>query len=106
MPLLAFLSMLDERKASHRQIVAQVRGDRGFALVVVPSSSSVERMGLEQVPAILASPQNLAAVAYRRLWAEVEDRLDLVHRAQPVINLTTSAGRAAASAATAAAEAG
>jgi hypothetical protein len=58
------------------------------------------------VPAILASPQNLAAVAYRRLWAEVEDRLDLEHRAQPVINLTTSAGRAAASAATAAAEAG
>ena len=32
---------------------------------------------MEQVPAVLASPQNLAAIAYRRLWAEVEDRLDL-----------------------------
>jgi hypothetical protein len=76
--------------------VAQVRGDRRFALAAVPSSSSVERMGMEQIPAILASPQNLAAVAYRRLWAEVEDRLDLEHRVQPVIDLTTSAARAAA----------
>jgi cellulose biosynthesis protein BcsQ len=104
MPLLAFLSMLDERKVLHRQIVAQVRGDRRFALAAVPSSSAVERMGMEQIPAILASPQNLAAVAYRRLWAEVEDRLDLEPRVQPVIDLTTSAARAEA--ATSAAEAG
>ena len=32
MPFLAFLSMLDERKVLHRQVVAQVRGDRRFAL--------------------------------------------------------------------------
>ncbi|CAB4916064.1 unannotated protein [freshwater metagenome] len=57
--------------------MAQVRGDRRFALAAVPSSSSVERMGLEQIPAVLASPNNLAAVAYRRLWAEVEERIDL-----------------------------
>jgi len=91
MPLLAFLSMLDERKVLHRQVVAQVRGDRRFALSAVPSSSAVERMGMEQVPAILASPQNLAAVAYRRLWAEVEDRLDLHRRVPVVIDLTASA---------------
>lgn len=77
LPLLAFLSMLDERKVLHRQVIAQVRGDRRFALAAVPMSSAVERMGLEQIPAVLASPQNLAAIAYKRLWAEVEDRLDL-----------------------------
>ena len=90
MPLLAFLSMLDERKVLHRQVVAQVRGDRRFSLAAVPMSSAVERMGLEQIPAILASPQNLAAVAYRRLWAEIEDRLDLERRLPQVIDLTVS----------------
>lgn len=91
MPLLAFLSMLDERKVLHRQVMAQVRGDRRFALAAVPMSSAVERMGMEQVPAVLASSHNLAAVAYRRLWAEVEDRLDLPPSAHPVIDITTSA---------------
>lgn len=90
MPVLAFLSMLDERKVLHRQVVAQVRGDRRFALAAVPVSSAVERMGMEQVPAILASPHNLAAVAYRRLWAEVEDRLDLEPHSRPVIDLTSA----------------
>jgi cellulose biosynthesis protein BcsQ len=88
MPLLAFLSMLDERKVLHRQVIAQVRGDRRFALVAVPSSSAVERMGMEQIPAVLASPNNLAAVSYRRLWAEVEDRLDLSRPATPLITTT------------------
>ncbi len=77
LPLLAFLSMLDERKVLHRQVVAQVREDRRFALAAVPVSSSIERMGLEQVPAVLASPNNLGSIGYRRLWAEVEERLDL-----------------------------
>lgn len=104
-PLLAFLSMLDERKVLHRQLVAQIRGDRRFALAAVPSSSAVERMGMEQVPAVLASPQNLAAVAYRRLWAEVEDRLDLDPGTRPVIDLRSSSARQAA-ASRAAAEAG
>jgi hypothetical protein len=80
--------MLDERKVLHRQVVAQVRGDRRFALAAVPASSAVERMGLEQVPAVVASPRNLAAVAYRRLWAEVEDRLDLEPAGRTVIDLT------------------
>ena len=69
--------MLDERKVLHRQVLDQIRADGRFSLAAVPLSSSVERMGMEQIPAVLASPNNLSAVAYRRLWAEVEDRLDL-----------------------------
>lgn len=87
LPVLAFLSMLDERKVLHRQVVAQVRSDRRFALSAVPVSASVERMGLEQVPAVVASPLNLAATAYRRLWSEVEERLDLTPPTGPVIDL-------------------
>jgi hypothetical protein len=34
-------------------------------------------MGLEQVPAVLASPLNLAAAAYRQLWVEVTERMGL-----------------------------
>ncbi len=75
--LLAFLSMVDERKVLHRQMLDLVRSDRRFALSAVPVSSAVERMGLEQVPAVLASPRNLAAAAYRRLWSEVTERLGL-----------------------------
>jgi chromosome partitioning protein len=75
--LLAFLSMVDERKVLHRQMLELVRADRRFALSAVPVSSAVERMGLEQVPAVLASPRNLAASAYRQLWAEVTERVGL-----------------------------
>ena len=81
MPLLAFLSMLDERKVLHRQVRRPGPRDRRPVLARRrATSSSVERMGMEQIPAVLASPNNLAAVAYRRLWAEVEDRLDLEPR--------------------------
>lgn len=96
LPLLAFLSMLDERKVLHRQVVDGLRSDGRFALAGVPESSAVERMGLEQVPAVLASPNNLAAVAYRRLWAEVEDRLHLDPPAGSVIDLTALADADAA----------
>ena len=77
LPTLAVLSMVDRRKVLHRQMIESVKGDRRFALSVVPLSSSVERMGLEQVPAVIASPQNLSAKSFRQLWGEIEDRLDL-----------------------------
>ena len=66
-----------------------------FAIDPVPVSSSVERMGMEQIPAVMASPLNLAAVAYRRLWAEVEDRLDLAAPTGSVIDLTAIAAQSA-----------
>lgn len=92
LPLLAFLSMVDARRVLHRQLIEQVRADRRFALAAVPESSAVERMGLEQVPAVLASPRNLASQAYRRLWAEVEDRLDLPPRDVTPLDVTVTTG--------------
>ena len=75
--VVAFLSMVDERKVLHRQVMAQVAGDTRFSPATVVVSSSVERMGMEQVPAVLASPHNLAAQGYAALWADLENRLDL-----------------------------
>ena len=40
-------------------------------------SSAVERMPLEQVPTVVDAPRSLAAIAFRELWAEVSERLDL-----------------------------
>jgi cellulose biosynthesis protein BcsQ len=77
LPTLAVLSMVDRRKVLHRQMIDSVKDDRRFALSAIPLSSSVERMGLEQVPAVIASPQNLSARAFRQLWGEIEDRLDM-----------------------------
>jgi len=77
LPLLAVLSMVDRRKVLHRQMLEKVADDRRFSSAAIPLSSSVERMGLEQVPAVLASPRNLSARAFRTLWADVEDRLGL-----------------------------
>jgi cellulose biosynthesis protein BcsQ len=76
-PVLAVLSMVDRRKVLHRQMLESVRDDRRFALAAIPLSSSVERMGLEQVPAVLASPRNLAAQSLAQLWVEVAERLGL-----------------------------
>lgn len=77
LPLLAVLSMVDRRKVLHRQMLQRVADDKRFSSAAVPLSSSVERMGLEQVPAVLASPRNLSAKAFRQLWSDVEDRLDI-----------------------------
>ncbi len=77
LPLLAVLSMVDRRKVLHRQMIQRVADDKRFSGAAIPLSSSVERMGLEQVPAVLASPRNLSAKAFRQLWSEIEDRLDI-----------------------------
>jgi cellulose biosynthesis protein BcsQ len=77
LPVLAVLSMVDRRKVLHRQMLERVKGDPRFSVAAVPLSSSVERMGLEQVPAVVASPRNLAAKAITQLWTDVQERLGL-----------------------------
>lgn len=77
LPMIAFLSMSDERKVLHRQVLEQIAGDPRFSSAVIPDSSSVERMGMERRPAVEASPRNLAARAYGKLWSEVSLRLGI-----------------------------
>lgn len=77
LPVLAVLSMVDRRKVLHRQMLERVKGDSRFSIAAVPLSSSVERMGLEQIPAVTASPRNLAAKAFAQVWGDIEDRLGM-----------------------------
>ncbi len=75
--LLAVLSMVDRRKVLHRQVLARVETSKHFATAVIPLSDSVERMGLEQIPSVLADPRALSSRAFVDLFAEVRELVDL-----------------------------
>ena len=89
--LAPFLSMIDRRKPLHRRMEEEVRTDRRFLGAAIPESSSIERMGLARHPSVITAPRSLATAAYRRLWAEVAERIDVemtptrALRADPVV---------------------
>jgi len=70
--VVAFLSMVDRRKAIHREAVDRLAaGAPPMVPVVVPYSTTVERMGTERAPIGTFAPRSLAAGAYEELWAAV-----------------------------------
>lgn len=75
--LLAVLSMVDRRKVLHRQVLGRVESSGHFAATAIPLSDAVERMGLEQMPSVLASPRSGSSVAFDNLWKEIGEALDL-----------------------------
>ena len=46
--ILAFLSMIDGRKALHRSVAEQLAGDDGMLDSTIPAASDVERMGSQR----------------------------------------------------------
>lgn len=74
--LLPFFSMVDRRKAMHKDIVADMgaRHD-GILSTSVPYASIVERMGLERKPVSAFAPRSGAAQAFKALWREISARL-------------------------------
>ena len=74
--ILAFFSMVDQRKNLHRELIAKVRADRTDVLdTQIPATSDVERMGVHRAPLATYAPRSRSATAYRELWAEVAARL-------------------------------
>jgi chromosome partitioning protein len=74
--MLPFASMADRRKTLHRTIIGDLEASTpGFLATVIPSASVVERMGLERSAVRSFAPASPAASAYRRLWADIADRL-------------------------------
>jgi chromosome partitioning protein len=75
--VLAFFSMVDVRKAHHREVMAQVRGVHSVEMLgaAIPAADEVEQMGAERdvVPAF--APRSRAALAYQALWWDVRRRL-------------------------------
>lgn len=76
--VIAFFSMVDRRKRLHRDMVESLpQGRTDIARTAVPAATEVELMGVERSPVVVTAPRSRAAVAYRELWAEVSERLDL-----------------------------
>lgn len=79
-PVLPFLSMVDRRRATHRQLIDELTGDAvagGDELLptAIPLSVDVERMGLERRPVAVYAPDSRAVDAYRSLWRDVMDHV-------------------------------
>jgi cellulose biosynthesis protein BcsQ len=75
--VLPFLSMVDRRKALHRDVCAWVRAQPlGFLETEIPYASVVERASVERRPLGALAPSSPAARAFAGLLAEVRARLE------------------------------
>ncbi|MCR9177891.1 MAG: AAA family ATPase [Alphaproteobacteria bacterium] len=73
--LLPFFSMVDRRKAMHREIVEGFPDRHPEVLSTqIPYASVVERMGVERAPLGTFAPRTAAAAAYETLWADIDTR--------------------------------
>lgn len=69
-PILPVYSMVDRRRALHREAVAQ---DAGWP--VIPMASAVEQMTVRRLPIGAFAAQTPAAAAFAELWVGVERKL-------------------------------
>ena len=74
--VLPFASMLDRRKRLQRDLVAHLMSDvPGFLPTAIPNASVIEQMGLRRSPVAVFAPTSPAALAFRRLWADIAERI-------------------------------
>ena len=74
--LLPFFSMVDTRRALHRELIASTR--RQFPAILateVPYWAEIERMSVRRAPVIASSPASPATLIYAALWREMADRM-------------------------------
>ena len=76
--ILPFFSMVQANKQMHRQKMQAMREQYGrFLLTTIPFSADIERMGEHRAPVDLYARSRPANRAYRNLWVEVINRLEL-----------------------------
>lgn len=74
-PILAFLSLVDRRKLSHRRAAEDLPAEHPEILdVVVPASVVVERMGDERAPVAAFAARHPVAQAYSQLWTAITEQ--------------------------------
>ncbi len=73
--ILAFFSMIDGRKALHREVAEQLSGDDSVLGSTIPAASDVERMGSQRRALAQFAPHGRAVQAYGALWTELRGRL-------------------------------
>lgn len=77
--VLPFFSMVDRRRALHRATIEDLRTRFPQILATeVPYGSDFERMAARRAPVEAYAPANAAAVVYRALWKEIDERLSAV----------------------------
>lgn len=69
----AFFSMVERRKNMHMSIMSKYQKYALFMNTVIPYLAEVEKMGVTRMP-VGAGRRSNAALAYTRLWKEVEHR--------------------------------
>jgi chromosome partitioning protein len=76
--IVAFFSMVDQRKRLHREVVETLPDGRDdIVATAIPAATEVELMGVERSPVVVHAPRSRAARAYADLWAELRARLDV-----------------------------
>jgi chromosome partitioning protein len=81
--LLPFFSMVDRRRALHRDLIAEARAQFPMILATeVPYWSEIERMSVRRAPLPACAPKSAAALLYGALWGEIRERLQ--GRPQPL----------------------
>ena len=76
--IVAFFSMVDQRKRLHREVVETLPDGRAdIVATAIPAATEVELMGVERSPVVMHAPRSRAARAYADLWAELRVRLGL-----------------------------
>jgi cellulose biosynthesis protein BcsQ len=73
--LLPFFSMVDRRRALHRELIASARAQFPQMLATeVPNWSEIERMTVRRAPLAATAPCSAAVQIYAALWAEIRAR--------------------------------
>jgi chromosome partitioning protein len=81
--VLPFFSMVDRRRALHRETIAELRARFPSILATeVPYGSDFERMSVRRAPIESYAPASAAAEIYRSLWREVDVRLTTLSSAR------------------------
>ena len=76
--VLPFFSMVDRRRALHRELIASTRVEfPGVLATEVPYWSDIERMSVRRAPLPALAPHGPATALYVSLWCEIAARLDL-----------------------------
>jgi cellulose biosynthesis protein BcsQ len=97
--LLPFFSLVDRRRSLHLELIAQARAQFPQILATeVPYWSEIERMSVRRVPLPASAPGSAAALLYRRLWAEIRERVSAAPQAAVAARVQRSGGAAIASA--------
>jgi len=81
--VLPFFSMVDRRRALHKQTIVELR-ERFPAILAteVPYGSEFERMAARRAPIESYAPASAAAEIYRALWREIDARLTSLSKAR------------------------